>query len=92
MSSALTTGSTRVAGVSVESRMRIRRRMMANSTSSVVDSISAWQASRKPPFRYASDAVRGDRLARPWRTSTTHSRQRPVRRHDWGTALDTASA
>ena len=70
----------------------MRRRMMANSTSLSADWIAAWQARRKSSGRYASASVRGESASAPWRISTTHSRQRPDRPQDWGTATETASA
>ena len=65
--------------------MRSRRSRIANSTVASGSTTVAWHASRKGSRRKDSASVGGDRCSEPSFTSTTHSRQRPVRRHDVGT-------
>ncbi len=67
-------------------RMRRRRRRTRELDVAPVRSTSAWQASRKRrPQERLRPVVGGDSSSPPRWISTTHSRQRPVRRHEAGT-------
>ncbi len=88
----VTAGSTSPAAASGASRIRSLRRRTVNSRSPSTRSTRAWQASRNPAPRSASASVLADSWSPPCRTSTTHSRQRPVRRHDAGTWAASSAA